>query len=59
MFSNIIYSHAKHESCKDFQHSNFLFWGKRNEDKTELSPKSSPTILSAAYNQKSHVSNAK
>lgn len=24
MFSNITYSHAKHESCKDFQHSNFL-----------------------------------
>lgn len=43
MISNIIYSHVyiQHESCKDLQHSNFLFWGKGNEDKAELSSKSS------------------
>lgn len=50
MFRNILYSHAKHDSCKDLQLSHFLFWGKRNEDKAELSPKSSPNILPAAYN---------
>jgi len=53
MFTNIIYSHAKHDSCKDLQHSNFLFWGKGNEDKAELSPKSSSNISPGVYNQKS------
>lgn len=41
MFNNIMYSHAKHESCKDLECRHFLFWGMSNEDKAELSPKSS------------------